>query len=153
DLADDKNLLEAIKKSVELKASVVAQDEKERGIRAALNYGHTFAHVVESETNYTGYLHGEAVAIGIVMANRLALKLGRISGTEEKKVKNLLEKYNLPTSYAIKNAEAFYDKFFLDKKTKDGKITFIIPSGIGGCEIVDDTPKNIVMEVLNEFLA
>lgn len=153
DLSSDKNLLEAIKKSVELKASVVAQDEKEHGIRAVLNYGHTFAHVVESETNYTGYLHGEAVAIGIVMANRLALKLGKISETEEKRVKNLLEKHNLPTSYAIKDTEAFYDKFFLDKKTKDGKIKFIIPDGIGGHEIVNNTPKNIVMEVLNEFLA
>jgi len=87
------------------------------------------------------------------MANRLALKLGKISETEEKRVKNLLEKHNLPTSYAIKDTEAFYDKFFLDKKTKDGKIKFIIPDGIGGHEIVNNTPKNIVMEVLNEFLA
>jgi len=153
DLSNDENLLEAIKKSVELKASVVAQDEKEHGIRAVLNYGHTFAHVVESETNYTGYLHGEAVAIGIVMANRLALKLGKISEIEEIRVKNLLKKHNLPTSYAIKDTEAFYDKFFLDKKTKEGKIKFIIPESIGGHEIVNNTPKNIVMEVLNEFLA
>jgi 3-dehydroquinate synthase len=154
DLAGDKEaLLKAVAKSVELKASVVTQDEKEHGVRAVLNYGHTFAHVIESETNYTGFLHGEAVAIGMVMANTLALKLGKISADDAKRVKELLEKYSLPTTYKIKDAESFYDKFFLDKKTKEGTIKFIIPSGIGSYEIIKDTPKNIVMEVLNEFLA
>lgn len=154
DLAGDREaLLKAVAKSVELKASVVTQDEKEHGVRAVLNYGHTFAHVIESETNYTGFLHGEAVAIGMVMANTLALKLGKISTDDAKIVKELLEKYSLPTTYKIKDAESFYDKFFLDKKTKEGTIKFIIPNGIGSYEIIKDTPKNIVMEVLNEFLA
>ncbi len=151
--ADKDALLKAVAKSVELKASVVAQDEKEHGVRAVLNYGHTFAHVIESETNYTGYLHGEAVAIGMVMANALAVRLGKISTDEANEVKNLLLAYNLPISYAIKDTEAFYDKFFLDKKTKEGTIKFIIPNGIGSYEIIKDTPKNIVMEALNEFLA
>lgn len=154
DLRGDKEaLLKAVAKSVELKASVVAQDEKEHGVRAVLNYGHTFAHVVESETNYTGYLHGEAVAIGMVMANALAMRLGKITEDEAQRVKNLLLAYNLPISYAVKDAEAFYDKFFLDKKTKEGSIKFIIPNGIGKFEIIKDTPKNTVMEALNEFLA
>ncbi len=152
-LKDRENLLKAIAKSVRLKADVVARDEKEHGVRAVLNYGHTFAHVIESETNYTGFLHGEAVAVGMVMANSLALKLGKISVDDAKRVKELLERYNLPTSYKIKDAEGFYDKFFLDKKTKEGTIKFIIPSRIGGFEIIKDTPKNIVMETLNEFLA
>jgi 3-dehydroquinate synthase len=153
DLRDKENLLKAVAKSVEIKVSVVAQDEKEHGVRAVLNYGHTFAHVIESETNYKGYLHGEAVAIGMVMANTLAMKLGKISEEDALRVKNLLEKYSLPTAYEIKDAEAFYDKFFLDKKTKEGSIKFIIPEGIGGFEIIKDTPKNTVMEALNEFLA
>lgn len=154
DLRGDKDaLLKAVAKSVELKASVVAQDEKEHGVRAVLNYGHTFAHVIESETNYTGYLHGEAVAVGMVMANALAMKLGKITENEAQRVKNLLLSYNLPISYAVKDADAFYDKFFLDKKTKEGTIKFIIPNGIGAYEIIKDTPKNIVMEALNEFLA
>lgn len=152
-LKEKANLLKAVARSVELKAEVVAQDEKEHGVRAVLNYGHTFAHVIESETNYTGFLHGEAVAVGMVMANSLALKLGRISADDAKRVKELLEKYGLPTTYKIKDAESFYDKFFLDKKTKEGTIKFIIPSRIGGFEIIKDTPKNIVMETLNEFLA
>jgi len=153
ELKSKENLLKAVAKSVELKAFVVAQDEKEHGVRAVLNYGHTFAHVVESQTNYTGYLHGEAVAIGMVMANTLAVKLGKMSEEEAVRVKNLLEKYSLPTSYTIKDTEDFYDKFFLDKKTKEGSIKFIIPNGIGSHEIIKDTPKNIVMEALNEFLA
>ncbi len=153
-LRDDKDaLLKAVAKSVEIKAAVVAQDEKEHGVRAVLNYGHTFAHVIESETNYTGYLHGEAVSIGMVMANTLAMRLGKISEEEAQRIKNLLQKYALPTTYGIKDVEAFYDKFFLDKKTKEGTIKFIIPNGIGGFEIIKDTPKNIVMEALNEFLA
>jgi 3-dehydroquinate synthase len=152
-LKSKENLLKAVAKSVELKAFVVTQDEKEHGVRAVLNYGHTFAHVVESQTNYTGYLHGEAVAIGMVMANRLAVKLGKMSEEEAARVKNLLEKYSLPTAYAIKDTEDFYDKFFLDKKTKEGSIKFIIPNGIGSHEIIKDTPKNIVMEALDEFLA
>lgn len=152
-LFDDREaLLKAVAKSVELKAAVVAQDEKEHGVRAVLNYGHTFAHVIESETQYKEYLHGEAVAIGIVMANTLATKLGKLSPDEAQKIKNLLLSYNLPISYKIKDTEAFYDKFFLDKKTKEGSIKFIIPNGIGKFEIVKDTQKSVVMEALNEFV-
>lgn len=152
ELSAIENLLRAVRKSVMLKADVVAQDEKEHGIRAVLNYGHTFAHVIESETNYTGYLHGEAVAIGMVMANSLAVKLGKLTSDEANSVKELLMKYDLPVSYTIKSAEAFYDKFFLDKKTKEGNIKFILPNGIGGFEIVSNIDKQIIMDVLNEFL-
>lgn len=152
ELSAIENLLRAVRKSVMLKADVVAQDEKEHGIRAVLNYGHTFAHVIESETNYTGYLHGEAVAIGMVMANSLAVKLGKLTSDEANSVKALLMKYDLPVSYTIKSAEAFYDKFFLDKKTKEGNIKFILPNGIGGFEIVSNIDKQIIMDVLNEFL-
>jgi len=80
------NLKKAIAKSVKIKADVVNQDEKEAGVRAVLNYGHTFAHVIERESNYSRYLHGEAVSIGIVMANRLALRLKLISESEADRV-------------------------------------------------------------------
>ena len=79
DLNDEENVKIAIAKSVETKAWVVSQDEKEKGIRAALNYGHTFGHVIENETNYDTYLHGEAVGIGMVMANTLAVRLGMMT--------------------------------------------------------------------------
>lgn len=149
--SDVNSLKETIKKSVELKAWVVNQDEKEAGIRAVLNYGHTFGHVVENETNYKEYLHGEAVAIGIVMANALAVELGLMTLEESNRVKNLLEKSTLPTQYTIKDVDSFYDHFFLDKKSSKGKIKFILPNGIGDFKIVSDSDEKVVKEVLSQF--
>ena len=151
DLSDTKVLQEAIKQAVQTKADVVAQDEKERGLRAALNYGHTFGHVIENETNYTTYLHGEAVAIGMVMANTLAVALGLMQEDEALRIKNLLERYNLPTSYTIQNCEQFYEAFFLDKKSSDASITFILPKSIGGVVMRSDIAKEDVMAVLERF--
>ncbi|SFV59110.1 3-dehydroquinate synthase [hydrothermal vent metagenome] len=151
DLKDEQNLKLAIKYSVETKASVVSKDEKERGLRAALNYGHTFGHVIEMETGYKRYLHGESVAIGIVMANKLAQRLGMLSSEEAKRIEELLKRYDLPTSYKIKDVESFYEAFFLDKKSSDAKIKFILPNGIGDVKIVDDLPKEDVISILREF--
>ncbi|OCL91076.1 3-dehydroquinate synthase [Aliarcobacter thereius] len=151
DLNDKKNIDIAILKSVETKAWVVSQDEKEQGLRAALNYGHTFGHVIENLTNYKTYLHGEAVGIGICMANALAVKLGIMSKEEEKRVKTLLEKYNIPTSYKIEDVEDFYEHFFLDKKSSNSKIKFILPLGIGDCKITDEINKDDVCVILREF--
>jgi len=151
DLNDEQNLKTAIAKSVETKAWVVSQDEKEHGIRAALNYGHTFGHVIENETNYNTYLHGEAVGIGMCMANALAVKLGMMTSEEEKRVKDLLEKYDIPTTYSIKDVEDFYEHFFLDKKSLDNKIKFILPINLGDCKITDEVSKEDVLEVLKGF--
>jgi len=144
-------LKEAIRRSVELKAWVVNQDEKEAGIRAVLNYGHTFGHVVENETNYTTYLHGEAVAIGMVMANALAIELGLFSQEEAQEVKNLLERSSLPTDYVIKDVDDFYEHFFLDKKSANNSIKFILPQGMGNYKIVKDLDETIVKKVLRQF--
>ena len=151
DLSDDAVLKEAIAKSVKLKAWIVNQDEKEAGIRAVLNYGHTFGHVVENETNYTTYLHGEAVAIGMVMANALAVELGIFSQEEANKVKALLERLSLPTSYAIKDVDAFYAHFFLDKKSANNSIKFILPQGLGNYKIISDIDETVVKKVLKRF--
>lgn len=151
DLNDKENVKIAIKKSVETKAWVVSQDERERGLRAALNYGHTFGHVIENETNYNTFLHGEAVGIGMVMANNLAVEIGMMSEEEAQRVKLLLEKYDIPTSYEIKDVDDFYEHFFLDKKSMDNKIKFIIPKGIGECDITDEISKNSVINVLKGF--
>ena len=148
DLNDESNIKTAIKKSVETKAWVVSQDEKEKGLRAALNYGHTFGHVVENETKYEKYLHGEAVGIGMVMANSVAVKLGMQTVDEANRIKTLLEKYDIPTQYEVKDAEDFYEHFFLDKKSLDNKIKFILPVGLGECKITDEVPKDVVIEVL-----
>jgi len=151
DLSNVDTIKEMIRRSVELKAWVVNQDEKEAGIRAVLNYGHTFGHVVENETNYKTYLHGEAVAIGMVMANALAVELGLFSQDESDEVKKLLENANLPTQYVIKDVDDFYEHFFLDKKSAKGSIKFILPHGMGGFKMVSDIDENRVKKVLQQF--
>ena len=151
DLFDEAHLKTAIHKSISIKANVVSQDETEQGIRAVLNYGHTFAHVIENQTHYSTYLHGEAVAIGIVMANALAHKLGLLSTDDAKRVQALLERYNLPIQYKIDSLEAFYDAFFLDKKSANDTITFILAKGIGGHEMRNDIAKEVVLQALKEI--
>lgn len=153
DLNNAEVMQEAIKQAVETKAAVVAQDEKEHGLRAALNYGHTFGHVIESETKYTKYLHGEAVAIGMVMANETSVALGLMSKDEALRIKRLLEKYDLETSYRVESAEHFYETFFLDKKSSDANITFILPVGIGGVSMPNDINKELVISVLKSHTA
>lgn len=150
DLSDETNLKIAIHKSIAIKADVVSQDETEKGIRAVLNYGHTFAHVIENQTHYSTYLHGEAVAIGMVMANTLAIKLNLLSAEDALRIKALLERYELPTHYKIDSLETFYDAFFLDKKSANDKITFILAKGIGDNEMRSDVPKETVLEALGE---
>ena len=151
DLHRKSDLAEAIRKSVETKARVVAEDEKEKGIRAVLNYGHTFAHVIENQTGYSRFLHGEAVAIGMVMANRLAARLGLLDQEEADRIETLLKRYDLPTSYNVGDSERFYDAFFMDKKTQNATIKFILPHHIGGYEIVEGLDKKTVTEVLDAF--
>jgi len=151
DFSKTETLKEVIKKSVELKAWVVNQDEKEAGIRAVLNYGHTFGHVVENETAYKTYLHGEAVAIGMLMANALAVALGLLSEAEADAIKDFLVSASLPTEYEIKDIDSFYEHFFLDKKSSKGNIKFILPYGIGEYKILSNVDEELVKEVLAQF--
>jgi len=152
DLNSKDNIVKLIAKSVKLKADVVNQDEKESGIRAVLNYGHTFGHVIENLTNYTTYLHGEAVAIGMVMANELAIELNLLTKEEALEIKELLEKNGLPTDFKIENVQEFYEHFFLDKKTSKGAIKFILPNGTIGTHIIkSNIPKETVIKTLKKF--
>ena len=151
DFSQNSVLEKVIERSVELKAEVVNLDEKESGIRAVLNYGHTFGHVVENETNYKTYLHGEAVAIGIMMANALSVELGIMSEEELKRVEAFLVKHNLPVSYKIEDVSRFYDKFFLDKKSANNKIKFILANGIGKHVVRDDIDVAVLKKILKSF--
>ncbi|MFK5882152.1 MAG: 3-dehydroquinate synthase [Sulfurospirillum sp.] len=151
DLRSESDLKTAILKSIETKAKVVSLDEREAGVRAVLNYGHTFAHVIENETKYKVFLHGEAVSIGMVMANELALRLGLMSSEEAIRIKYLLQRYELPTDYEIKSADDFYEHFFLDKKSNKNKITFVLAKGIGDYEMKKDIDKSLIMDILRDF--
>ncbi len=151
DLEEEESLKEAIRRSVELKAEVVNEDEKEKGVRAVLNYGHTFAHVIENLSGYGTYLHGEAVAIGMVMANELALASGLFRQEEAERVRRLLKRYGLPVDYRIDSADRFYEHFFLDKKSHDNTVTFIVPESIGRYRILAAPERERVLSVLKRF--
>lgn len=151
DFSKKDDLERVIERSVSLKAEIVNLDEKEAGIRAVLNYGHTFGHVIENETNYKQYLHGEAVSIGMVMANRLSIELGLMTMDEASMVSKILIKHNLPITYKIKDIDAFYSKFFLDKKSSNNRVKFILPKGVGGHLIVDDIEESVLKSVLLTF--
>lgn len=142
------NLEEVIYRSIALKAHIVKQDEKENSLRASLNYGHTFGHIIEQEGGYKTYLHGEAVSMGMVMANSLAHLLNGFSSAQE--VIDLLTLYSLPTHYLISDCEHFFQALFLDKKTQNHKIKFILPTTIGNYEFAYPSKEEII-QTLKEF--
>ena len=108
--------------------------------------------MIENLTNYKTFLHGEAVAIGMVMANNLALKLNLITQNECERICKVLQKFDLPSKFKVKNVDEFYDLFFLDKKSENKKIKFILPNGIGNFIIKDDISEVLVKEVLRDFV-
>lgn len=142
-------ILKVVKRSCEIKAAVVAEDEQEHGLRAILNYGHTFGHALESLTNYKTYRHGEAVAIGMVQAARLAELSGILTPGAREQILQLLDKLRLPT----KSDEGFtprqiVEQMAYDKKTQDSKIHFILPTEIGKVTVRNDISLNLVEESL-----
>ena len=145
------SLQHCIARCCQIKADVVARDETEKGDRALLNLGHTFGHAIETHLGYGNWLHGEAVAIGMNMANRLSVRLGLMSEAQAEEIKQVLVKFDLPVSYKIENEYAFYEAFFMDKKTKGDKINFIIADKIGSAFIKNDVKKEDVLETLREF--
>lgn len=128
-----------IARSCRLKADVVEQDEREEtGLRAVLNYGHTFCHAIETVTGYGTYLHGEAVAIGMLCASRLAEKLGRIDSSVTRRQHALLAALGLPVSVAGLDLEQLMAAMQRDKKVEHGRLRFVLPSRLGHVELVGD---------------
>lgn len=149
-------LNQVISRSCRLKADVVEEDEYERsGLRAILNYGHTFAHAYENLLGYGELLHGEAVAIGMIDASRLAQKLGRIEDDVTQQQIELLDQLDLPTSLPSGHQltpESVLEAMRLDKKNVAGKLRFILPTRIGHVEMVRDVEEALVLEILKERL-
>jgi 3-dehydroquinate synthase len=147
-------LRHVIARSCQLKASLVEQDERETtGLRALLNYGHTFAHAYEALLGYGELLHGEAVAIGMVHASRLAERLGRVDSAVTQSQILLLRAVGLPTDLPTRavDASAVLDRMRLDKKSVGGKLRFVLPSSIGHVELVDSVPESTVQSLLAEI--
>ena len=135
--------------SCQAKADVVGKDEKEGGLRAILNYGHTIGHAVESLTGYRLVNHGEAVAIGMVAAGQIAVELGMWQKEDTERQNALIQKTGLPTQLpAGVDIEEIIQALQLDKKVKAGKVRFVLPTEIGVVTVTDEVPSDIIRQVL-----
>lgn len=142
----------AIERSCLNKAEVVAADERESGVRALLNFGHTFAHAVETGMNYKGWLHGEAVGLGMLMAADLSWRSGWISKEKLQRVQNILEKAGLPLTLpdelATKNIREFMS---VDKKAREGKLFLILLKDIGVAHVTSEFEEELLQRTLEHF--
>lgn len=142
------DLRQIVKQSCAIKAQVVAQDEREGGIRAILNLGHTFGHAMEALTNYRRYRHGEAVAVGMVMAFKVSRELGLVTEEELNRVKKVIGSFGLPVEDGHIGAQDILASMYHDKKAEAGKIKYIIPETIGRVQITSAVPEELILRIL-----
>lgn len=159
---DAPSLAHAVRRSCEIKASVVGQDERETGLRAILNFGHTFGHAIEAGMGYGQWLHGEAVGCGMVMAARLSQALGLVDAAFADRLVRLIAAAGLPTvgpvlpdtardpggRGAASNAERYLALMRVDKKAQDGDIKFVLIDGPGRA-VVRSAPDVLVCQVID----
>jgi 3-dehydroquinate synthase len=152
-VARDKTVLaEAIKRSCAAKARVVAEDEREGGVRAILNLGHTFGHAIEAAQGYGSWLHGEAVSAGMVLAARLSARQGWISDNEVARLVSWLEAMGLPVSPPDNmSLETWLTHMLRDKKVVDGRLRLVLLTQIGEASIIDDLARDELEAFLTPF--
>ena len=147
----------AITRSCQNKAAVVKADEKEAGLRATLNLGHTFGHAIENASGYGTWLHGEAVAIGTAMAATMSAKLGWIEPALVQRIYDILQRANLPVELppdSPMDRDTFLKLMSVDKKVANGKLRLILLKGsLGNCEFTGDFDYNAMVETIDEFVA
>ena len=141
-------LVHAVKRSCELKARIVAQDERESGSRALLNFGHTFGHAIEAGTGYGAWLHGEAVAAGMVMAAELSALIGDLRKTEVGRVRELLRRAGLPIVGPALAPERLIELMALDKKAAKGRTRFVVLEAIGRARLRADIDDAAVRQAI-----
>ena len=141
-----------ISRSCNLKAKIVEEDECEGGIRAILNYGHTFGHAIETVAGFGNFIHGEAVAIGMLMAAELACSMNIMKREELQRIIELCEELNLPSSANGIDPNLIFEAMAKDKKTKNGKINFILPEKIGKVTIMADIEKKIIIDAIKKHI-
>jgi 3-dehydroquinate synthase len=145
-------LEEILVRSCQAKAHVVSKDEKEAGLRAILNYGHTIGHAVESLTGYRLVNHGEAVAIGMVAAGQLATDLNFWSQALAERQLALIQKAGLPTQIpASLDIEDIIDTLQTDKKVSAGQVRFVLPTQLGAATVTDQVPAEAIRQVLKQM--
>ena len=153
---DPKALAHAVKRSCEIKAEVVGQDERESGLRAILNFGHTFGHAIEAGMGYGEWLHGEAVGCGLVMAARLSQRLGLVDDAFVERLRRLVQRAGLPVVAPVLDAQDNAGRYLalmrVDKKSEAGEIKFVLIDGPGRA-VVRGAPDALVAEVIAQSCA
>jgi 3-dehydroquinate synthase len=153
-LARDSDALgHAVLRSIAIKAEVVSRDEREAGDRAVLNFGHTFGHAIETGLGYGAWLHGEAVAAGMVMAADLSRRLGYLSNSDIGRVCAILERAGLPTAAKGLAPERMQQLMSVDKKSKEGRVRFVLLERLGSAVVRADIPSTTVSETLSKLAA
>ena len=151
--ADHPQLLKFILRAVRIKGEIVSRDEREKDLRRILNFGHTFAHALESATDYAYYLHGEAVACGMLMAIRLAVLLQVLDRASARRMRALLlRQLKIPLPPSGLNPQAVVQALFYDKKKEGTEPVFILPQSIGRVLVCKAPPFSIVRRVINKYL-
>ena len=138
-----------IVESVELKAAVVSSDERENGLRRVLNFGHTVGHALEAETGFRSLLHGEAVAWGMIAATNIALAMQKTSSVTAGKIADAVLGLGRLPEVEVRSRKIL-TRLQSDKKTKNGRVHFILPREVGKVEIVDDVPEQAVLDAVEE---
>jgi len=146
---DPDALAHVVRRSVEIKAEVVARDERESGERALLNFGHTFGHAIESGLGYGTWLHGEAVAAGMVMAGELSTRLGLLDGSSAARLRRLIDRAGLPVLGPRLGAERYAELMAVDKKARSGRNAFVVLERLGSAAIRADVPSEAVTATLS----
>ena len=144
---DTDAMAHAVLRSCEIKSAVVSADEREGGIRATLNFGHTFGHAIESGLGYGEWLHGEAVGCGMVMAADLSARLGQIGQADAQRLKRIIASMHLPIAPPKLGSQRFMELMQVDKKTEAGQIRYITLGSIGAARI-QQVPDATVIETL-----
>lgn len=146
---DNNVLIHIIKRSCDIKAGVVSKDERESGLRAILNYGHTIGHAIETATEYKRYLHGEAVAIGMCIEARLSQMLDFVDRDQVFRIKGIIDSYGLPSEMpADIDMNSILSSIKLDKKAVAGELKFILPEKIGRVRIQKGVTEKSIRELL-----
>ena len=143
---ENQSLIKIINSSIKTKSQIVSQDEQEHGVRAILNYGHSFGHVIENLCGYGKYLHGEAISIGMRIAGEIAIEKGLWSKEQSSRQNNLIKKYGLPTQIPKIKKKEVLNILMGDKKVRDGKMRFVLPKQIGEVDIYDDIEDSLFLK-------
>ncbi len=141
-------LAHAIRRSCEIKAEIVGRDEREQGERALLNLGHTFGHAIESATNYSTWLHGEAVGAGMLLAADMSKRLGWVTEADVERVEGILRRFGLPVDVSALPAAALAEKMKIDKKVAAGRIRLVLLKAIGKSVVTGDYADAALRETL-----